>query len=134
MFFFLSLSFCLPDAMWTAKSHEWHGSIAPLFYLQGVKSGLWILVSSCWKTQQLQSTASKSKMLMSMMKGPMYALYSQTRNHSPQKCTSLFKVRCGYCCQFCQELDLAPTNIKSVIWDQCYVFLVFSEWMFMFIF
>lgn len=90
VFFF---SFPLPDAMWTAKYHEWHGSIVPPFYSQETRSGLWILASSSWKTQQSQSTASRSKMLMSMTRGHMFAPSLQTRNQNPQKCTSLFKVR-----------------------------------------
>lgn len=85
--------FFIPDAMWTAKYHVWHGSIAPPFYLQEVRSGPWTLVSSWWKTQQSQSTASRSKMLTSMTKGPMSAQSSQTRNQNRQKCISLFKVR-----------------------------------------
>lgn len=87
------LSFFLPDATWIAKYHEWRGSIAPPFYSQEVRSGLWTLASSWWKTQQSQSTASRSKMLTSMMKGPMSAQSWQTRNQNPQKCISLFKVR-----------------------------------------
>lgn len=79
--------------MWTAKYHVWHGSIAPPFYLQEVRSGPWTLASSWWKTQQSQSTASRFKMLTSMTKGPMSAQSSQTRNQNPQKCISSFKVR-----------------------------------------
>lgn len=115
--------FPLPDAMWTTKYLEWHGSIAPPFYLQEVRSGLWTLVSSWWKTQQSQSTASRSKMLTSMTKGPMSAQSSQTRNQNPRECISLFKVRPS---QPCQWLYSATTNIKRCqtrwVLEQCCCF------------
>lgn len=125
--------FPLPDAMWTTKYLEWRGSIAPPFYLQEVRSGLWTLVSSWWKTQQSQSTASRSKMLTSMTKGPMSAQSSQTRNQNPRECISLFKVRPS---QPCQWLYSATTNIKRCqtrwVLEQCCCFFFFAMWMFTF--
>lgn len=82
------VSFPLPDAVWTAKYHEWHGSIVPPFCLQERRSGLWILVSSSWKIQQSRNTALKYKTLMFTMKGLTYAPSSQTRSPNPQRCIS----------------------------------------------
>lgn len=78
--------------MWTSWYHEWHGSIAPPYYSLGVRSGLWTLASSSWRTQRWRSTAFRSKTLTSTMKGPTCAQSSLTRNQKPQKCISLFKV------------------------------------------
>lgn len=126
------LSFFLPDATWTAKYHEWRGSTAPPFYSQEVRSGLWTLASSWWKTQRSQSTASRSKMLTSTTKGPMSAQSSQTRNQNPQKYISLFKVRPP---QLCQWLYSATTNnqrcqTRSVL-EQCWRGF-FAVWVFIF--
>ncbi len=120
------LSFFLPDATWTAKYHEWRGSIVPPFYSQEVRSGLWTLASSWWKTQQSQSTASRSKMLTSTTKVPMSAQFSQTRNQNLQRCISSFKVRPP---QLCQWLYSSTRNnqrcqTRSVM-EQCCVLLGF---------
>lgn len=117
--------------MWTAKYHEWRGSIAPPFSSQEVRSGPLTLASSWWKTQLSQSTASRSKMLTSMMKGPMSALSSQTRNQNPQKCISSFKV--GYLPR--RVSDCIQQITKGVKQDQCWnsvVWSCFAVWVFIF--
>lgn len=125
--FFYFLCFFLTDATWTARYREWRGSIAPPFYLQEVRNGPWTLVSSWWKTQQWQNTASRSKMLMSTMRGPMSAPYSQTRNQNRQKSISSSKVKRRYLCQHPKHNHiLLPSVSNGIKQDQCCV-LVCSE-------
>lgn len=114
----------LPDATWTAKYHEWRGSIAPPFCLRELRSGPWTLVSYCWRTQQWQSTASRFRMWMSMMRDLTSAPFWQTRSPKLQKFTSLFKVgHSQQCCSskksicfVCFWLDIV--SVRSFAWTR----------------